>query len=239
MVTFLSQLPGDSCDTQPSGRADRRGGNHRLRPPPRGGNVLVDNSPRSPNARAALLPLMKRFSVCLPRATAGFALWYLPRHETTVAGIDSGLSGPAGSALTGRHDAAPPQPGADSVIPSPRAAPLRTLRQDIRWQQPVAEPEFADFKTWTQDHAAAKTGIEEGVKLARSRRSVLLDMIEKDLRPGLELAVPESVRRTLPAAVLAELDERVRGRGDLLVAAATPVPPGTVNRAPGSILFPQ
>ena len=104
------------------------------------------------------------------------------------------------------------------------ASGFPALRQDVRWRQVVAEPEFAGFKAWAAEFADGKRSLEEGVELAQERRAALGDMISKDPRRALELAVPESVRRALPAAVQAELEERVSGRGDLQVAAAVALP---------------
>jgi autotransporter-associated beta strand protein len=61
----------------------------------------------------------------------------------------------------------------------------------------------------------------QGVELALQRRQELLDLIDKNPRRALELAVPESVRGRLPAGVVALLEQRVDARGDLLVQAET------------------
>jgi hypothetical protein len=93
-------------------------------------------------------------------------------------------------------------------------------RPDLLWQQPVPEPEFADFRQWATEFADGQGSLEAGVKLARERRAALTDLISKNPRRALQLSAPESVRRNLPPAVQTELEERVSGRGDLLVAAA-------------------
>ena len=49
-------------------------------------------------------------------------------------------------------------------------------------------------------------------------------MIQSDPKHALELTVPLGVRRTLPASVESLLEERVSGKGDLMVLGALPVP---------------
>ena len=92
---------------------------------------------------------------------------------------------------------------------------------DLRWDEPVQEPVFEEFRRWVENWRAAggQADLEQGIELAQQRCQELLDLIDKDPRRALELAVPESVRRRLPAAILALLEERVETRGDLLVEA--------------------
>ncbi len=105
-------------------------------------------------------------------------------------------------------------------------------RLDVLWAAPVSEPVFAAFKDWSRRYsttgaadAAAKAALEvEGVELARSRRAALAALIQSDPKRALELAVPLGVRRALPAAVAALLEERVSARGDLMVVAVLPLP---------------
>ena len=105
--------------------------------------------------------------------------------------------------------------------------PLLAMRQDVRWEQPVAEPEFADFKQWAETWeagAATEADVAVGVRLAEERRAALRDLMARDPRRALELAVPVAVRRGLPGAVQALLEERISGRGDLEVMAAVAMP---------------
>lgn len=101
---------------------------------------------------------------------------------------------------------------------------LPLMRPDGEWQRAVSEPEFADFKAWTAEYADGRRGETDGVVLAKKRRAALKDLISRDPQRALDLAVPKSVRRSLPAAVQAELETPVNGRGDLLVAAAVALP---------------
>ena len=171
---------------------------------------------------------MKRIAVCLLLAAAGLALWNSSRREAPRTDGHFEIARPAETGTSVKANTESALAGDRLFMPARGEAggegPLTSMRQDIRWRQPVTEPEFADFKSWVADFAASNADIAEGVKLARDRRAALLDLIEKDPRRALELAVPESVRRKLPASVLAELEERVSGRGNLLVAAATALP---------------
>jgi hypothetical protein len=128
-----------------------------------------------------------------------------------------------------------PPPAASNAVTAPLEAPVaiervRQLRQDLRWKAPVPEPAFAAFREWTKGFAAAGTPNErtellvEGLELAEQRRNELADLIDKNPRRALELAVPAAVRRKLPAEIVARLEQPVVGRGDLWVAAAVPMP---------------
>ena len=114
----------------------------------------------------------------------------------------------------------------DPDNPEASAAFIRSLRPDVAWRAPVSEPAFASFRQWTDEYLASPdpAAIERGVALARERRAALTDLIEQDPQRALALAVPQSVRRRLPAAVAAELEERLSGRGDMDVVAALPMP---------------
>lgn len=106
---------------------------------------------------------------------------------------------------------------------------VRALRQDVRWEAAMPEPTFAGFRAWAKEFAKAKTPDEktalmaQGLELARQRRNELADLIDKDPKRALELAVPVAVRRSLPADIVALLEEKVSGRGDLFVVAAVAV----------------
>lgn len=89
---------------------------------------------------------------------------------------------------------------------------------------------FASFTDWTERYLNAGSRavrdalVEEGAALAAERRRVLKEMIRVDPEGALGKAVPWAVRQELPAAVLAELEQRVSGSGDLDVYALTPKP---------------
>ena len=117
------------------------------------------------------------------------------------------------------------QPATNTVAKRRALSP----RLDVLWATPVSEPAFSAFKDWSRRHAAAdaaaKAAFEaEGVELARARRVALAALIQSDPKRALELAVPLGVRRALPAAVEALLEERVSARGDLMVVAVLPLP---------------
>jgi hypothetical protein len=60
----------------------------------------------------------------------------------------------------------------------------------------------------------------EGLALAHRRREELKDLIPANPKRALELAVPLSVRGSLPESIAAELETRVQGQGDFEVLAA-------------------
>ena len=174
---------------------------------------------------------MKRFLTALLVAGCIVLMWK-SAPGTQLAPETKTQSGAATGEAPAPRAQATVQRASESTASAETGVPA--LRQDVRWRQAVAEPEFADFRTWAAEFADGKRTREEGVELAQERRTALVDLISKDPRRALELAVPESLRRALPAAVQAELEERVNGRGDLLVAASTGsggVSPPFINKA--------
>lgn len=97
------------------------------------------------------------------------------------------------------------------------------------WNQPVLEPQFARFKEWvsryTSTELSQKQALEqEGQALAAERRDAMRSLIQNDPLRALELAVPFSVERQLPAVVQTLLETRVSGRGSLEIFGALPAP---------------
>lgn len=92
------------------------------------------------------------------------------------------------------------------------------------------EPAFKEFHDWARRFWSASAGAEpadllaRGVSLARKRREEMIDLIQADPERALQLAIAESMRRILPPAITALLEEQVSGRGDLEVLCALPAP---------------
>ena len=103
---------------------------------------------------------------------------------------------------------------------------IRRERQDVRWERPIPEAAFGDFREWARVYSTApeESLRSKGRALAEARRRDLSDLIQTDPRRALELAVPRAVRRTLPPDIVALLEEPISGTGDLLVVAAVPMP---------------
>jgi hypothetical protein len=96
-----------------------------------------------------------------------------------------------------------------------------------------ADHAFAAFDLWIQNHLEAAThpgpsvsapSQTDGTRIAQRRRAAMEDLIRSDPRRALELAIPDSVRATLPASVAVWIEERVSGRGDFEVLCAYPEP---------------
>ena len=133
-------------------------------------------------------------------------------------------------------------PAAPRTGPSPRASPsptdpvapgsigsreiLRRLAYAQAWSDPQP-PALAAFRGWAKRYQQAATAnarsalAAEGISLARERRPVMRELIVDDPQRALSLAIPATVRQTLPAAVLAELETRVAGKGDYELLATT------------------
>ena len=85
------------------------------------------------------------------------------------------------------------------------------------------------FRGWSDQYLlATATGREsmkdEGLALAKARRPEFLKLIKADPARALKEAVPMVVRQDLPAKVVAQLEERVRGVGELRTYAGTALP---------------
>ena len=96
------------------------------------------------------------------------------------------------------------------------------------WKTEV-HPVFAAFRDWTMRYlgvAPAERGklLVEGIELAQVRRVVLAQLIRSDPRSALAAAVPMTVRQQLPAEIVALLEDRVSGRGELSLIGVTPMP---------------
>ena len=110
---------------------------------------------------------------------------------------------------------------AQTPAPAPKHTREEPLEQTGAGPLPAASP-LAAFDAWTQRYSAAgeserRTLTADGIALAAVRRPLMKDLIQRDPRSALEHAVPMVVRQKLPAAVLAQLETRVNGRGALRV----------------------
>ncbi len=102
-------------------------------------------------------------------------------------------------------------------------------RRETLWQVPDAEPELARFQVWTGRYLAAavadRPALEnEGVELARQRLAVLAGWVISHPEKALQQVMPSAVRRALPAAVQALLEEPVNGVGDYEVLCVLGIP---------------
>lgn len=81
---------------------------------------------------------------------------------------------------------------------------------------------FTRFETWAAEHPGSE--VSEGIELARERRMALRELIQSDPRAALARALPWTLRRRLPAEVVALLEERVSATGEFSVMTSMPVP---------------
>jgi Concanavalin A-like lectin/glucanases superfamily/PKD domain/Bacterial Ig domain len=120
--------------------------------------------------------------------------------------------------------AAPPATESAALVSAKTLAAFNARRTESLWQQTPPEDAFALFSEWAKRYAATGANPDDGVRLASIRRVELAKLIEADPKRALELAVPWSVRRQLPAAVQAQLETSISARGDLTILAAIPAP---------------
>jgi uncharacterized delta-60 repeat protein/M6 family metalloprotease-like protein len=93
---------------------------------------------------------------------------------------------------------------------------------------------FSRFHDWTTRYFASSPAnrsalTAEGVELAKARRVVMAQLIKEDPEMALALAVPMVVRQQLPAEIVAQLEDRVSGRGSLSLNAVTALPGQTLT----------
>lgn len=96
-------------------------------------------------------------------------------------------------------------------------------RPDLRLKQ---SGEAGPLAAWSVRYLQARPGEKrtfeaEGIQLADAQRVLMKDLIQSDPKRALEQAVPMVVRQQLPAFVLARLEQRVGGRGDLETLAVS------------------
>jgi hypothetical protein len=116
--------------------------------------------------------------------------------------------------LSSRGLKAPPADLSDIKLPT---------RPDFCWEEPISESLFEEFRRWATAPPDARTGagLQHGIELAQQRRHELLNLIERNPRRALELAVPYAIRQQMPEEIRALLEERVDAQGDLLVQSTT------------------
>ena len=68
--------------------------------------------------------------------------------------------------------------------------------------------------------AAQMRTLDQGLALAKARRTVLLDLIQKDPQQALAASISPAIRQHLPPRIAAELEVPVSGRGDYSVVCA-------------------
>ncbi|MGC4016590.1 MAG: Calx-beta domain-containing protein [Luteolibacter sp.] len=98
---------------------------------------------------------------------------------------------------------------------------------------PVDFAKLEAFNAWSRGYMASsaetrKASADEGLALAKARRPEFLKLIKSDPARALQEAVPMVVRQDLPAKVVAQLEERVRGVGALRTYANTSLPGGGI-----------
>ena len=131
----------------------------------------------------------------------------------------------------------PARPAKDAALAAAAASNPDPLRPGYAsaWANQT-HPDLSAFDAWTQKFAnaraaavAARTSaapsaamLEEGVRLARQRHGAVLKLMRTDPARALSGAVPASVRATLPATVLAELETPFSSLGDFSLTCVMP-----------------
>lgn len=108
-----------------------------------------------------------------------------------------------------------------------RTATLARLAYAQAWDDAALSGAMGAFRAWTERYRDAPAAgraalVAEGVALAKERRAEMLDLIASDPQRALAVTVPAVVRRDLPAEVLAQLETRLAGRGEVSLVAAVP-----------------
>jgi len=167
---------------------------------------------------------MKRAFLLTLLAIAGlFAARYLPGFHHPPAAAVSAAAPPAESAPGPSVTNAAPEPGQSA------AAPELPPSRDLLWRKTSPLAPMAAFQKWAADYTAQPDGRKTaaGVRLAQDRRTLLRALMQRDPELALANAVPEAVRRAMPAEVQTLLETKVDARGDFRVTGAS-APDGRV-----------
>ena len=110
-----------------------------------------------------------------------------------------------------------------------RAATLARFAYAQAWDDAAFSGPMAAFRAWAERYRRAPAGeraalVAEGVALAKVRRAEMLQLIQSDPQRALAVTVPAEIRRALPPEVVALLEARLAGRGELSLVAAVPAP---------------
>jgi regulation of enolase protein 1 (concanavalin A-like superfamily) len=106
-----------------------------------------------------------------------------------------------------------------SAVRGTRAVlPALQNQSGLSSKPPVLVSELEDFQGWTRRYLTAEPEArraleDEGRALAIRRRAWYKEVIQSDPQQALEAAVPMVVRQALPAGVVAQLEQRIAGRG--------------------------
>lgn len=160
-------------------------------------------------------------------AATGLLLWRLSRPAPETLSGRAPAAAPT-AAVAPPHAHAPSSAPATGAAAAARRDVLARLAYSQEWDGPQPSA-LARFRNWTARYLAAPPAdraalTAEGVALARERRADFRRLIVQDPARALALTPPMPVRRALPAAVLAELEDRVAGTGDLAWQAALHAP---------------
>lgn len=172
--------------------------------------------------------LLKPIGVLALVALCGAMYWFFQRDPNSrtiavAAPVRGPQHNPGGSISAARPSAAP------ATVMDPVAVAVRARNLPASAWATETRPVFSEFRNWTNRYFAASSDerqrlVAEGVELAQNRRTVLAGLIRSDPHSALAAAVPMTVRQELPPEVLALLETRVSGRGELALHAVTPAP---------------
>ncbi len=175
--------------------------------------------------------LFRRYALPSLLAVAALAVWWCrpeaslsssvyPARGASTARASSFLTSGGSSTVASLSASAATPAISDSEFR--RRETLSRLAYAQGWEG--AQPkELAAFRDWAARYHAAGSAVSraaleaEGLALAQARRPAMRTLIERDPRQALALTVPAVIRQEMPAAILAELETRVAGRGDLMV----------------------
>src|SRR5215471_15986604 len=110
---------------------------------------------------------------------------------------------------------------------------LRVSREERAGNRQQA---MATFDAWAKRYAtsasvrASSSSTAEGLALAKERRTALLELIKSEPSRAIAVAVPNRIRKQLPADIQEQLEAPVSGVGDLLVFCVMP-PKGAQENA--------
>lgn len=161
---------------------------------------------------------------------AGLGWRWLREPQTPAAQASAEAAAlPQVAVMHSPREDAPPPPVRSPFTPKAAwtGVPAR-LNFASGWKDET-KPELAAFAEWVErflgapeTERAALAG--EGAGLAQARRAALKALIKSDPERAIAAAVPATLRARLPAEIVALLEQRVSGTGELALNAVTPAP---------------
>ncbi len=120
-------------------------------------------------------------------------------------------------------------PEAVAPAPSPAVVPVKVQVSPSAVLSVIEKPPASPFEKWAQDYAGADVArrsglVARGEVLAQERAREMARLIRSNPEQAIRQSLPYGVRKTLPASVLAMIEQPVSARGEIKPVFYKPLP---------------